>query len=112
RLWLSPATNQYQGFHKQVMEGHATVINAEQYPNQPNLFSQTMLLAAPITHRRRLLGLMILDRSPSRKQKEKQSWPREFTIWDMAVIDGIAQLAGLAIEQARWQQEAVNARTS
>src|SRR3954467_8897286 len=30
----------------------------------------------------------------------------------MAVIEGIAQLAGLAIEQARWQQEATNARTS
>jgi len=30
----------------------------------------------------------------------------------MAVIEGIAQLAGLAIEQARWQQEAASARTS
>src|SRR5438270_3539549 len=30
----------------------------------------------------------------------------------MAVIEGIAQLAGLAIEQARWQQEAMDARTS
>ena len=37
---------------------------------------------------------------------------REFSIWDMAVIEGIAQLAGLAIEQARWQQEATDARTS
>jgi signal transduction histidine kinase len=30
----------------------------------------------------------------------------------MAVIEGIAQLAGLAIEQARWQEEAIKARTS
>ncbi len=38
--------------------------------------------------------------------------PREFSIWDMAVIEGIAQLAGLAIEQTRWQQEAMSARSS
>src|SRR5438045_9270200 len=30
----------------------------------------------------------------------------------MAVVEGIAHLAGLAIEQARWQQEALTARTS
>ncbi len=30
----------------------------------------------------------------------------------MAIIEGIAQLAGLAVEQARWQQEALDARTS
>src|SRR5260370_8049799 len=30
----------------------------------------------------------------------------------MAVIEGIAELAGLAVEQARWQQEALDARTS
>ncbi|HLZ81772.1 MAG TPA: ATP-binding protein, partial [Ktedonobacteraceae bacterium] len=116
-LWLTPDTNQYQGFRRQLMEGHATVINAEQYPNQPNPFSQIMVLAAPITHNNRLLGLMMLDRSPSCKvnvflKRDQQSPPPEFTIWDMAVVEGIAQLAGLAIEQARWQQEAANARTS
>ncbi len=116
-LWLTPDSNQYQGFRRQLIEGHATVINAEQYPNQPNPFTQTMVLAAPITHNHRLLGLMMLDRSPSCKmnvflKQEPQSPRPEFTIWDMAVIEGIAQLAGLAIEQARWQQEATNARTS
>jgi len=99
------------------MEGHATVINAEQYPHQPNPFSQTMVLAAPITHSHRLLGLMMLDRSPACQmnvffKREPQSPLREFTVWDMAVIEGIAQLAGLAIEQVRWQQEATNARTN
>jgi signal transduction histidine kinase len=116
-LWLTPDTNQYQGFRRQLIEGHATVINAEQYPNQPNPFSQTMVLAAPITHSNRLLGLMMLDRSSTDNvnvflKRDQQSPPREFTIWDMAVVEGIAQLAGLAIEQARWQQEAANARTS
>ncbi len=117
KLWLTPDSNQYQGFRKQLMEGHATVINAEQYPHQPNPFSQTMVLAAPITHSHRLLGLMMLDRSPACQmnvffKREPQSPLREFTVWDMAVIEGIAQLAGLAIEQVRWQQEATNARTN
>src|SRR6266516_4526622 len=116
-LWLTPDSNQYQGFRRQLMEGHATVISADQYPNLPNPFSQTMVLDAPITHSHLLLGLMMLDRSPACQmnvflKQEPQSPPREFTIWDMAVIEGIAQLAGLAIEQARWQQEATNARTS
>jgi signal transduction histidine kinase len=117
KLWLTPDSYQYQGFRRQLMEGHATVINAEQYPHQPNPFSQTMVLAAPITHNHRLLGLMMLDRSPACQmnvflKREPQSPLREFTVWDMAVIEGIAQLAGLAIEQVRWQQEATNARTN
>jgi PAS domain S-box-containing protein len=117
-LWLAPEAHQYQGFRRQILEGHATVINAEQYDNQPNPFNQTMVLAAPITHNHHILGLMILDRSLSHPrlaspgEPEKPSVPRDFSIWDMTVIEGIAQLAGLAIEQARWQQEAVEARTS
>ena len=117
QLWLTPDSNQYQGFRRQLMEGHATVINADQYPKEPNPFSQTMVLAAPITHNHRLLGLMMLDRSPACQvnvflKREPQSPLYEFTVWDMAVIEGIAQLAGLAIEQVRWQQEATNARTN
>jgi signal transduction histidine kinase len=59
----------------------------------------------------------MLDRSPTCKlnvflKRDQQNPPREFTIWDMAVVEGVAQLAGLAMEQARWQQEAANARTS
>jgi len=116
-LWLHPEEGQYAGFRQQLMEGHATVINADQYPKQPNPFRHTMVLAAPISHHNRLLGLIMLDRAPAHKrnganhQREQHS-PREFSIWDMAVIEGIAQLAGLAIEQARWQQEALNARSS
>ena len=109
KLWLQPAENSYQGFRHQVLDGHATVINAEQYPRLPELLHHTMILAAPITYHNHLLGLMILDRSAPQKTAPA---PREFSIWDMAVIEGIAQLAGLAIEQAHLQQEAMNARSN
>lgn len=116
-LWLRPEEGQYAGFRQQLMEGNATVINADLYPKQPNPFRHTMVLAAPISHHNLLLGLMMLDRAPAHKRnganhQEGHHSPREFSIWDMAVIEGIAQLAGLAIEQARWQQEALNARSS
>ncbi len=117
-LWLSPGDNDFQEFRGQVLEGHATLINAGQYGKQPDSLSQTMVLAAPITHNHHILGLMIVERSSSHttsstlKNAVQQSQPREFSIWDMAVIEGIAQLTGLAIEQARWQEEAVKARTN
>jgi signal transduction histidine kinase len=74
-----------------------------------------MILAAPITHNDSLLGLMILDGSVTVEDDAMEQGVKgqhEFTIWDMAVAEGIAQLAGLAIEQARWQQEALTARTN
>jgi PAS domain S-box-containing protein len=117
-LWLAPAEHQYQGFRSQILEGHATVIDAGQDSSQPDPFNYTLVLAAPITHNNHILGLIIVDRSSSPKtstsprQGASQSRPRDFSIWDMAVIEGIAQLAGLAIEQARWQEEAIEARTS
>lgn len=119
--WLTPGQDQYQGFRSQLMDGYATIVSEENYPHQPNLFNDVMVLAAPITHNNHLLGLMSLDRSlPSGEQEDSAVAPntiydqqrRDFTIWDMAVVEGITQLAGLAIEQARWQQEAENARTS
>ncbi len=118
-IWLYPKSDQYQGFQAQLMQGHAALINAEQYPFQPNPFSQLMILAAPIMHNNRLHGLIALDRSRACEQnstqqaeKQGQSLQDEFTIWDIAVIEGIAQLAGLALDQAHWQQAAIDARTS
>ena len=111
--WLQPASDQYHGFRTQLIEGHATLINAEQCPHQPNPFSHLMILAAPIMHHNRLHGLIALDRSRAPGATEVQRQPHdEFTVWDMAVIEGIAQLAGLAVDQARWQQEAIDARAS
>jgi len=117
-LWLSPGDNEYHELRNQILEGHATVINAEQYSVQLNPHSYTVALAAPITHNHHILGLMIVDRLSSHtastihSNTRHQSRPPEFSIWDMAVIEGIAQLTGLAIEQARWQEEAVKARTN
>jgi PAS domain S-box-containing protein len=117
--WLHPVSDQYHGFQAQLMKGHATLINAEQCPHQPNPFNHLMILAAPIMHNNRLHGLISLDRSnypnydPAHQAEEQQqSSQHEFTIWDLAVIEGIAQLAGLAVDQARWQQEAIDARAS
>jgi signal transduction histidine kinase len=78
-----------------------------------------MILAAPIMHNYRLHGIISLDRStyprhdPALQPVEQlQSQKNEFTLWDIAVTEGIAQMAGLAVEQALWQQEAINARAS
>ncbi len=109
--WLHPEPDQYRGFQTQILQGHAILINAEQYPHQPNPFNRLMILAAPIKHINRLHGLIALDRS--RMPQEVSAPPQnEFTIWDIVVLEGIAQLAGLAVDQARWQQEAINARLS
>jgi PAS domain S-box-containing protein len=113
--WLHPISDQYDGFQTQLMEGHATLINAEQCPHQPNPFGHLMILAAPIMHNNRLYGLIALDRSsfPAHQFEEQvQSLHNEFTLWDIAVIEGVAQLAGLVVDQARWQQEASDARAS
>ncbi len=123
--WLTPTAfhsrrrepGHYDRMEEQLMDGHATIIDTEQYPKLLNLYNRTTLLTAPITNANRLLGLMMLDCSETLEyaitaKTDSQPHYREFTIWDMAVIEGIAQLAGLAIEQARWQQEALNARTS
>jgi signal transduction histidine kinase/PAS domain-containing protein len=115
--WLTPDEGQYSGFRDQLLDGLVTLINAEQYPEHPNAFQTTMILAAPIIHNGHLQGLMLLDRS-SKLQKEQQPGGTRllvnpaFNIWDMAVAEGIAQFAGLAIEQAHWQQEAEIARSN
>src|SRR5437763_16631671 len=95
------------------MNGHATVINSQQWPYEPNPLAHLLVLAAPIMYHDRFLGVMMLDRSSTTKSGSLLARDQyEFSIWDMAVIEGIAQLAGLAIVQARWQQEVIEARTS
>ena len=78
-----------------------------------------MILAAPILHNNRLHGIISLDRSvypwhdPALQPAEQRQSPQnEFTLWDIAVTEGIAQMAGLAVDQALWQQEAINARAN
>ena len=120
RIWLEPQPEAYHGFFRQVMDGHATLINAEQWPYQPNPLAHAIVLAAPIKHNGRVHGLLLLDRSLPRPDaggnaivsETSQQERHEFSIWDIAVLEGIAQLAGLAVDQALWQQEAFAARNS
>jgi signal transduction histidine kinase len=62
---------------------------------------------------------MVLDRAVSQKEHDESILPphrqyarREFSVWDVTVVEGIAQFAGLAIEQAHWQAEVAIARTN
>lgn len=123
QAWLTPQDDHLAEFRSLLLAGHATLVSAEQFKEEPNPFTNTMVLAAPITHNSQLLGVMLLDRSlPPRTRKKpgsrkhstitKHNIPHPFSVWDIAVAEGIAQFAGLAIEQTRWQQEAEIARTN
>ena len=118
-VWLHSLSDQNHSFQEQLLAGHATLINADQCPHQPNPFDHLMILAAPILHNNRLHGIISLDRSvypwhdPALQPAEQRQSPQnEFTLWDIAVTEGIAQMAGLAVDQALWQQEAIHARAS
>ena len=118
-VWLHTLSDQNHSFQEQLLAGHATLINADQCPHQPNPFDHLMILAAPILHNNRLHGIISLDRSVYPRQDYsfpsadlRQSVQNEFTLWDIAVTEGIAQMAGLAVDQALWQQEAIHARAS
>jgi signal transduction histidine kinase len=54
----------------------------------------------------------MLDRSPVPSPALSPQRPTSFTNWDLTIIAGIAQLAGIALEQVRWQQEASEARAN
>lgn len=119
KVWLHSLSDQNHTFQEQLLAGHATLINAEQCPHQPNPFDHLMILAAPILHNNRLHGIISLDRSEYPRQDQdvqqvehQQPARNEFTLWDIAVTEGIAQMAGLAVDQALWQQEAIHARAS
>lgn len=116
KRWLEHETDNCPGFRNQLLAGHATLVNEEQSPETPNLFRGTIILAAPIIHNNYLFGVMMLDRSPRYTKSQpltlSGSPKSNFNVWDIAVVEGIAHFAGLAIEQARWQQEAEIARTN
>ncbi|WP_176728864.1 sensor histidine kinase [Thermogemmatispora onikobensis] len=140
--WLLTALLDHEDYFLQLSAGHAFLLTPGQFlhlrrfsrghghssqgpgpgPGQPPALppgaSRWLTLVAPITHSGRLLGVMLLTRPSTLPLGEseggdEESEPQyEFTIWEMAVIEGVAQLAGLAIEQARWQHEAIAARAS
>jgi len=111
-IWLNPQTGRDYGFFAQLMSGQATLVSEEHSLMQPNPFAGTLVLAAPIKHNQHILGLILLDRSPVVSPTLSPQRPSSFTNWDLTIIAGIAQLAGGALEQARWQQEASDARAS
>ncbi len=114
--WLEPEPDACTSFRSQLLAGHATLVNEEQSPEEPNHFKDTMILAAPIIHNNHLFGVMMLDRSPRYTKSQpltlSGSPKSTFNVWDIAVVEGIAHFAGLAIEQTRWQHEAEIARTN
>jgi PAS domain S-box-containing protein len=119
KVWLLTLSDQNHSFQEQLLAGHATLINADQCLHQPNPFDHLMILSAPILHNNRLHGIISLDRSLYPRQdrepqqfEQRKSPRKDFTLWDLAVIEGIAQMAGLAVDQALWQQEAIHARAS
>ena len=119
RVWLQTLSKQNHSFQEQLLAGHATLINTDQCLHQPNPFDHLMILAAPILHHNRLHGIISLDRSVYPRHdtalqplEQRQRPQKDFTLWDLAVTEGIAQMAGLAVDQALWQQEAIHARAS
>jgi len=118
--WPSPENYQDASFYARLLEGHASMLDVRQYRDQMQESSYRMVLAVPIMHNNRLLGVMLLDRT-DRMKKEIERYEQGathslptfgFSAWDMAVVEGIGQFAGLAIEQTRWKQEAEIARTN
>jgi PAS domain S-box-containing protein len=112
QIWLNPESEQNYGFLAQLLEGQTILIDAEHCPAQPNPFLHTRVLAAPITHNQQMLGLILLDRSLSPSTPGQPQTSSHFTSWDMTIVEGIAQLAGVAMEQVHWQEEAILAQAN
>lgn len=112
QTWLDPQAGKAYRFYEQLLQGHAVLIGEEHFPAAPNPVEGTMVLAAPIQHDQQTLGLILLDRSPSNTPSQQKQMPLSFTTWDITIVEGIAQLASVAMEQTRWQQEAIDARAS
>lgn len=107
QYWLAPNKHQYTDFYAQLLSGQAALI-ANDNGEVPLEHQQDLILAAPITHNNRLLGVALLTRA----QPGTAAPVAEFSAWDLAVAEGIGQFAGLAMEQTRWKHEAEIARTN
>ncbi len=119
QYWFAPDIPHTKEPYASLVEGHTTLIPSEYQTTYMEDMHTDTVLVAPLTHNKHLLGVMILDRSasadgtaPLPDSPRSRYVRREFTVWDVTVAEGIAQFAGLAIEQARWQSEATIARTS
>lgn len=120
QYWFAPDVPHTKEPHASLIAGHTTLVPPEyrRTTQQETTLADTVLVA-PLVHNKQLLGVMVLDRSASQdtptasaSSPRSRYARREFTVWDVTVAEGIAQFAGLAIEQVRWQSEATIARTS
>lgn len=103
----------YAQLHAKLQNGHAILMPADECPYHCSASPPTQLLAVPLIRNSRLLGVMTLDRqiaTPLDAPKTPQPRQRDFTGWDIALAEGIAQIAALALDEAHWQQEAATAR--
>ncbi len=119
QYWFAPNTPHVHEPYASLIAGHATLIPPEHRISQKDTGHSDTVLVAPLMHGPKLFGLMVLDRAISKKEDEETFLPphkqyarREFTVWDVTVVEGIAQFAALAIEQAHWHTEVEIARTS
>ncbi|GAC1624537.1 MAG: hypothetical protein NVS4B11_19960 [Ktedonobacteraceae bacterium] len=121
QYWFAPDVPRAREPYASLVAGHTTLISPEHRTFHEETTLVDTVLVAPLTHDKRLLGVMVLDRATLQKEKDEVQHiapphtryaRREFTVWDVTVVEGIAQFAGLAIEQARWQSEATTARTN
>ncbi len=96
--WLQVERDRSPQLQEQLLTGLATICLIAEHQN---------VLVAPINYDDRLLGILLLE-EPSLDAEDQHP---TFTPWNLTVIEGICQLAGMAVEQARWQQEAIEART-
>ncbi len=119
QYWFAPDIPHTKEPHASLVAGHTTLIPPEHRTMYVETIQTDTVLVAPLMYNKQLLGVMVLDRSASQDDPiphpdspRSRYVRREFTVWDVTVAEGIAQFAGLAIEQARWQSEATIARTS
>ncbi len=119
QYWFAPDVPHTKEPYASLVAGHTTLVPPEHRTMQQETLHADTVLVAPLMYNKHLLGVMVLDRSASQDgptllpdSTRSHHVRREFTVWDVTVAEGIAQFAGLAIEQARWQSEATTARTS
>ncbi len=120
--WFASNAPRTREPYASLIAGHTTLIAPEHRTSRETTDYADTVLVAPLIHDKHLFGVMVLDRASTstsqiEKQEDQHTAPhhtryarREFTVWDVTVVEGIAQFAGLAIEQARWQSEATIAR--
>ncbi len=112
--WSAQQNERTLQFYNRLQDGRALLVTSVDCPYHAHTppvsyNAQTLMLAAPLIHNHRLLGIITLDREPL-IEKGTHLRKRDFTVWDLTLAEGIAQIAALALDELRWKQEAELAR--